>query len=57
MKKLLALSFVLLISSAWLSAQYSQSQATGGPAPSQVEGCLQTVRGHYMVTDKSGNNV
>ena len=57
MKKLLALGFVLLMSSVWLQAQYSQSQATGGPAPSQVEGCLQTVHGHYTVADKSGNNV
>ena len=57
MRKLLALSVVLFTFSVWLHGQYSQSQAPGGPAPSQVEGCLQTVRGHYMVADKSGSNV
>lgn len=57
MKKLLVLGFMMLASAAWLQAQYATSQAPGGPVPSQVQGCLQTVRGHYMVADKSGTSV
>jgi hypothetical protein len=57
LKKLLVLSFVLLASAAWLQAQYATSQAPGAAAPSQVEGCLQSVRGHYVVADKGGTNV
>ena len=57
MKNVLAFSILLFASSLSLQGQYSQSQATGGPAPTHVEGCLQTVRGHYVVADKGGNNV
>ena len=57
MKKVLLLALAVITSTVCLQAQYSQSQSNKGPAPDQVEGCLKTVRGHYMVDDKNGNSV
>lgn len=57
MKKTILLVLVLLTSAVWMEAQYASSQSPAGAVPNQVEGCLQTVRGHYTVTEANGNKV
>jgi hypothetical protein len=57
MQRTFVLGLVLLASAAGIQAQYASSQSPGGAVPTQVEGCLQTVRGHYSVTDANGSKV
>ncbi len=57
MKRILVTVLMLLTSAVYITAQYANSQAPGGAVPNQVEGCLQTARGHYNVTDATGAKV
>ncbi len=58
MRKTLVLGLMLLSSAVWMHAQYSQSQSPGAvPTKDWVQGCLATVRGHYVVTDKDGKTL
>ncbi|MGB8889996.1 MAG: hypothetical protein WCC87_24950 [Candidatus Korobacteraceae bacterium] len=58
MKRTLVLVLLLLVSAVWLQAQYAQTESNHTPAsvPDQVQGCVHTVRGHYVITDKDGKS-
>lgn len=57
MKRIILLSSILLLTTAWAVAQYgSQSSSTSGSDMSKttIEGCLAGSDGNYTLTDKSG---
>jgi hypothetical protein len=58
MSKTFTLCLVLLLSAAWLQAQYSQSSSSqagaGSSGETTVQGCLQGSSGSFTITDNSG---
>ena len=52
MKKVLLLALAAITSTVWLQRNTRNRSRTRSRSD-QVEGCLKTVRGHYMVDDKN----